>query len=286
MPLAHLRAAIGYTTIAELRIDRIVQETVDIFARGPVRDALRPGLDAYESRVRTVVGKEMFDRRGHWTSSVTRYWVETLCRLVIRARRYGHGGAFLITPDDSLSELDVKHKLEYDRLCAALDAQAQAAIRGADASDAIFEMVDLDEEELPVALYLNESVETAEGADSRSALDGAIWFVSLLTRVDGLVVLGPDLAVRGFGAIITSSSDPAAISLAHDDAARERSPIPSTRWGTRHRSMMLYCWNVPGSVGFVLSQDGDVRVMTRLADEVVVWENPLLQLELPEAEDE
>jgi hypothetical protein len=34
----------------------------------------------------------------------------------------------------------------------------------------------------------------------------------------------------------------------------------------------------------VLSQDGDVRVMTRIADAVVVWENPLLQMELDDQE--
>jgi hypothetical protein len=96
--------------------------------------------------------------------------------------------------------------------------------------------------------------------------------------------LRPDLEVRGFGVEITSASVPASLLLALDSSAGQTQPIEYTRWGTRHRSMMRYCWAIPGSVGFVLSQDGDVRVMTRIADAVVVWENPLLQMELDDQE--
>jgi hypothetical protein len=50
-------------------------------------------------------------------------------------------------------------------------------------------------------------------------------------------------------------------------------------FGTRHRSMMRYCAAVPGSVGFVVSQDGDVRAITRVRDDLVVWENVKLRLD-------
>ena len=51
------------------------------------------------------------------------------------------------------------------------------------------------------------------------------------------------------------------------------------RYGTPHRSMMRYCSKHPGSLGFVISQDGDVRVMTKVDDRFVIWEN--IQLQLP-----
>jgi len=43
--------------------------------------------------------------------------------------------------------------------------------------------------------------------------------------------------------------------------------------------MMRYCAKFPGSVGFVISQDGDVRVMTSVDGRLVIWEN--IQLQLP-----
>ena len=282
--LGRLKARIGFQTIGDLRIERIVKETVDVLGAGPLGDALRVGIDAFESRVRDEVGDDMFDVRGHWGVSLTADWIKTLSRVLLRARRYGHGGAVLITPDSSQSELNVKHAIEYDRLRRSLDDQAQAAIRAVAASDEIFGIMEREEDEMPVLLYLDNSVEENQRDDSRSALDGAIWFVSLLTRVDGLVLLTPNLEVGGFGVEITSASPPAGVLIALDSHATQTEPIEYTRWGTRHRSMMRYCWAIPGSIGFVLSQDGDVRVMMRIADALIVWENPLLQMELDDRE--
>ncbi len=41
---------------------------------------------------------------------------------------------------------------------------------------------------------------------------------------------------------------------------------------------MRYCSKIADSVGFVISQDGDVRVMTQVRGKLVVWENLRLQL--------
>ena len=37
--------------------------------------------------------------------------------------------------------------------------------------------------------------------------------------------------------------------------------------------MMRYCFQNPGSIGFVVSQDGEVRVITKVGDSLVIWEN-------------
>ena len=42
--------------------------------------------------------------------------------------------------------------------------------------------------------------------------------------------------------------------------------------------MMRYCYSNPGSIGFVISQDGDVRAITRLGSRLVLWENIDVQL--------
>jgi hypothetical protein len=43
-------------------------------------------------------------------------------------------------------------------------------------------------------------------------------------------------------------------------------------YGTRHRSMMRYCQAHPSAVGIVVSQDGDIRAMTTVKSELVMWE--------------
>ena len=59
-----------------------------------------------------------------------------------------------------------------------------------------------------------------------------------------------------------------------------RLPLSSDAFGTRHRSMMRYCNSNPGSVGFVISEDGDIRAMTKVGQDLVVWDGVLLQREL------
>jgi hypothetical protein len=47
--------------------------------------------------------------------------------------------------------------------------------------------------------------------DSEQELNSAGWFVSLLTRVDGLVLMAGDISVQGLGLEITDAPTPAAV---------------------------------------------------------------------------
>jgi hypothetical protein len=271
-----------FADVATLRIEHVVSETVDALGEGPLLDALWPGLAEFIASARADVGDDVFDERGHWEASLAGTWLGALSRLLLRARRYGHGGALLLTPDPELVGLCLKHGFSYGRLRDALRTQARVTIERTAAGDLIHDLLDEDAEEIPTGLYLDETVADSERRDNRAEIDGAIWTISLLTRIDGLVVLDLDLAVHGFGVEITVATEPETIVRALDAGAVETEPLAYTRWGTRHRSMMRYCWSVPGSVGFVLSQDGDVRAMTRRENELLVWENPLLQVQIRE----
>jgi hypothetical protein len=150
------------------------------------------------------------------------------------------------------------------------------------ASEVNRKSLDLEAVEIPSSDFLDEIVSEDEKQDSTFELDGAIWFVSLLTRVDGLVLLSSDLTVRGFGVEINVPDVPPQIFRARDVHATvarlER--VDYEALGTRHRSMMRYCAKVPGSLGLVVSQDGGVRVMTSNRGRLVVWESIQLQLDV------
>ena len=42
--------------------------------------------------------------------------------------------------------------------------------------------------------------------------------------------------------------------------------------------MMRYCYEHEGALGFVISQDGDIRATMRIGDRLVLWENINVQL--------
>lgn len=280
---AEITARVGFDAVGTLRVDRLVVDAVDVFDSGPVRDALAPGIAAYLERTGQKVGDELFQDRGHWGEWLSRAWIEALCRILLRARQYGHGGALLVTPDETGTGVDIKYQLGYMRLVTALDSRATAVIARVNAQDDIFALMESEGVDLPMSLYLDEAVNRDREGENRSELDSTAWFISLLTRVDGLVLMTPELAVRGFGVEITASESPTTVRRAHDAQGGSTTDLSYTQYGTRHRSMMRYCWAVPGSVGFVISQDRDVRVIARRGDEIVVWENPLLQMQISDA---
>lgn len=98
-----------------------------------------------------------------------------------------------------------------------------------------------------------------------------------LANVDGCVVLDRRLRLYGFGGEIRvgeADMQGYRVFAAHPDTLEEQEPIDIERFGTRHRSAMRLCAAVPGTLAFLISQDGDLRVFYGLADRrVCMWRN-------------
>jgi hypothetical protein len=110
-------------------------------------------------------------------------------------------------------------------------------------------------------------------ADAARAEAWALQFIASLSGVDGLILAVGGMRIHGFGVEILAKQDPKMALLASDASGSTGEPINPTRWGTRHRSMMRYCVRHKGSIGFVVSQDGDVRAMMRVAERLLMWPN-------------
>jgi len=279
--IGHIVTYIGYDKLAELKVNTLVRNARDVLRGGPVSDKLDIGIRAYLDTVEKQLPKNLRDSFPDWVAGLSDEWTSSICRLLLRVQNYHHGGTILITGDSSFSGLRIKHRIEYPRLSTALARRALFRIQESNASDEIFEeYIEKDSEDIPVELYFDESINSGDYEDGNSEVEGAIWFISLLTRVDGLVLMNPSLEVKGFGVEITFSDEPPSIFMARDRRAKDKHlrKLDYERFGTRHRSVMRYCSKISNSVGFVISQDGDVRVMTQVRGKLVVWENLRLQL--------
>lgn len=280
--IGHLIAYMDYEKVADLKTDTLLRDTIDALRSGPVHAALLPAIDAYRMAVRDAVPQQMYTARPDWDEELENVWIATLCRILLRAQAYRHGGAILITPRVTAQGLSTKYRMHYTRLRTALENYAEQRIRQTWARETInAEHITQGASSVPVDLYVAERLAGAELEETRSEIDGAIWFVTHLTRVDGLVLMHQTLDVRGFGVVIRSVQDPAEVYLAGDANATKRRmrKVEPLHYGTRHRSMMQYCARVPGSVGFVISADGEVRAITHVGDRLMMWENLRLQYE-------
>lgn len=112
---------------------------------------------------------------------------------------------------------------------------------------------------------------------ARARMFSAARGLADLANVDGCVVLDRGLRLTGFGGEIRVHENDIAGArciAAHPQTLEEQEPIEIERFGTRHRSAMRLCAAVPGTLAFVISQDGDLRVFYGLPDRrVCMWRN-------------
>jgi hypothetical protein len=265
----NILVTIGYEQIAELKIDNLSLNTIDIFSGGYLVQKLSPGFSSLQEHFfghfpQAPPTHEIEDK-------IRSLWMSAIQRLLFRIKGLKHGGAILIAPNNPDEGLNTKYRLRYNRLNAALK---RYAICRHQQEEAMRQTEWPDHEDTQ---FYRRKLETlaSECRESEKEVEAAIWFVALLTRIDGLVLVNQALEVIGFGVEITTAKEPTSVKKAlTGDAAKEtRKLFNYTYFGTRHRSMMRYCDANPDSVGFVISQDGDVRAIAKVDDDVCMWED-------------
>jgi hypothetical protein len=273
-----------YGFVARLQQDQLLTRQSDVFSRGPVRRRLLPGIKRYLraiSRQLLLMGTpdyleewELQDSAEIWKKELSEDWLSTLCRLLISVQRYRHGGALLITRTSR--DLDIKYKIDYRRLPQALASLAAQKIAQMSVRDCL-NMKYLEDRKkfIPRALYLDEAITASYIDDYENEITGCVRFISSMSCVDGLILASPDLSIRGFGVEIRTRKEVEAVYLSLGPALSDKRlrRIDSSHYGTRHRTMMRFCFAHPESIGFVISQDGEIRAMARVKDRLVMWEN-------------
>src|SRR6266849_2716748 len=207
--IGHLVAYIGYQKVAELKQNALVRAAIDVFQSGKVRGVLEIGVRSHLDSLRAGWPDEFPADYSDWEAPVTEAWLSALRRLLLRVQSIRHGGTLLVTSDQAFQGLLVKHKITYGRLRTALQRRALAEAQQIIASGIIVdEYLEKQLEDMPVGLYLDEAVADSDLEELRNELGDVIWCISLLTRVDGLVLVDHNLEVQGFGVEITVSDEP------------------------------------------------------------------------------
>jgi hypothetical protein len=262
----------SFLLVGSLTQDVLVKGQQKVFHAGPVRSRLADYISPFRQNVKDKVGPELYEERGHWDASMENLWVSVLCRILIGIQRYHHGGAILIS--DSAEGLNAKYPLRYKRLSEALLRVAACQIENTAHSDEIHDTyLNGGLEDLPMDLWLDEEVTGNDLRETNDEITGCVRFIASLARVDGLIWLNSRLCLNGFGTEITIREDPANVVLASNPQASKIKKLDLNHYGTRHRSMLRYCGANPSSLGFIVSQDGDVRAVACHSENTVLWDN-------------
>ncbi len=266
-------AYISSQKIAELRINTLVTNSPDVLWDGPISMIISHSCKFSNDNVIHQLENSPYKDSSFWELDLHYFWITSIARLLRRIQNLRHGGSVLITPDNSCSQLKIKYVLRYSRLRTCLENFAVQQIQSTCSWNYIYHSKDI--KEPPSQLFCDNAIFEDEVSDGRSEIDGAIWFISLLSRIDGAVIMDTNLSVLGFGAEILATEVPINIFRSPSPRITKRNlkKVDYETYGTRHRSVFRYCWSVPGSVGFIISQDGQVRAVTRIEDMILLWDD-------------
>jgi len=272
----------GRTLLATLNQNSVVRTFHDVLNVGPIAKILAGYGARLDRRIRRQLSGEIASAKidAYFGESASEVWLRTLSRILLGIKRLAHGGALLFVPAGPASDLKIKYKLHYDKTEKVLAEHIANSIRANAAWNEIHDnYLDRQAPNIPVLLHLDESIAAAEEEDALHAELGCTHFIASLAGVDGLILMKGGLHVQGFGVEITKRIDPKKVFVAGNAKASKAKlkKINLNHFGMRHRSMMRYCYHHRGTVGFVVSQDGDVRAMTRLGHGLIIWENIRLQ---------
>jgi len=95
-------------------------------------------------------------------------------------------------------------------------------------------------------------------------------------QVDGVLVLDKRIRLIGFGGEIRVDRNVLMVGLAHDLEGKDVTPWSVLGDGTRHRSVYRLCSVEPDVIGFVISQDSEVRMIANVDDSVIVWPHTMI----------
>lgn len=97
-----------------------------------------------------------------------------------------------------------------------------------------------------------------------------------LMQVDGTLVLDKRVRLIGFGGEIRVDRNVLQVGHAQDLEGNVIAPWNVQGDGTRHRSVYRLCSVEPEVIGFVISQDGHVRMIANADEAVVFWQHTMI----------
>lgn len=259
----------------------LVDEYYDVLWAGPVHSILVEPMKAQaEKSCADIFEQTTPAERQYLDAEFTMRWLNCLSRVLMHIRHYHQGGGLLISPHSAADHLHIKYKISYDRLIQSVLGMVRAQWLHNQGMATFYNMVENDSfHDLRVNLPTLRSV-YFELEQRKNEVLGAARFLASISGVDGVVLLDPLLRVQGFGVEIRADTDlDEAYSAGDAQASPERlRKIEVVHFGTRHRAMMRYCYQYPGALGLAVSQDGDIQAMTRIGDQLILWESIDIQL--------
>jgi hypothetical protein len=270
-----------YKLLGNLEHNALIADFHDVLWTGPVHDLLKENLQATLDDNESLNSEIQVKDVTEIEHELLIRWQNAICRVLLNIQQYRHGGGLLIVPDCPAPDVNVKYPLLYDRLPTALLGLVQHQLLKKQTSSTIAQHCPNPSGDFLPCDYHFDAVKYQEKLDEyKNIALGCAKFLASLSRVDGFVLLDRSLVVHGFGVEMRADSELSEIFIAGDAEATPRllRPVPISYFGTRHRATMRYCYERGGALGFIISQDSDIRATMKVGNRLILWQNINAQL--------
>ncbi|MCF2149351.1 pentapeptide repeat-containing protein [Desmonostoc muscorum LEGE 12446] len=165
------------------------------------------------------------------------------------AVEFGHGGTFIILPNDKIEKLSaIKHKIKNPNLGKLILDLENKKVNPSNEKQ---------NQEQELQLLYQQIFDSARA-------------IAQLSTVDGPVVLNRHLRLLGFGGETRVKDDSPNVEHIYIRLNPQSNSLEmdgeweSQQFGTRHNSAARVCASISGAAAFVVSQDGDIREFLNL----------------------
>ena len=263
------RPSVIPTCLTELRVRAFGPGELRIMLHGRVRCTFKDGRLSFSQRglVNSGCIYDFFEGGGSFSSPELRSVLSrgpsesammgnsfpsgsrllVLQEIIERMQQLQHGGCILVVPEGKsfhhLPQMAVKYRCQDNTVWNYLCGRAS----------------------------LNDPFQKEDVENGlRDALDALVR----LTAVDGAVLVTRRFELLGFGAVVQLPQNiHYKVFRSTDNYARQSMEYAVESFGTRHRSAFEFCYRGVPSVAIVASQDGEIKVMTRVGAHIFFWEN-------------
>ncbi|MCH7753252.1 MAG: hypothetical protein IH898_14015 [Planctomycetes bacterium] len=160
--------------------------SVDVFDGSIIRKKLVSGIGRRIERIRAGVEEGGYEYDRAFQDLAVDYWVNTIRRILLRARSFGHGGAFLLTDADPADRLKKKYALHYERIPVLFENWMTGRCLHRKSFDLLRKQLNEHPDHLEPKLCFDHISYQNAADDAAEAMSGAAGFVAALSRVDGL----------------------------------------------------------------------------------------------------
>lgn len=256
-----------------LKNGEIVEPKINPIWNGDINNFFQNARKSlYDETIKGLKTKK-WDKDGHDDDYPFRFYNYFLERILFYVREKAHGGTIIFIPN-TISKHDtritdralLKYPCKYDYVWNILKA---SLINHRRYYDLHFPLWD-GKKPITKDEFQEHDMLDGEGTEIEEGLSDIAQAIASLTSVDGAVILNDKFEVLGFGAEVTATSQSLKeITIITGDTKSKKISIES--FGTRHRSAFRFCSSFEDSVAFVVSQDGGVKAVKRVASEVMLW---------------